>query len=391
MSVEIRIFDFPEADYPRFTNEGIALGAASVDTVERLYTPGHFTIEIPREARHADRLSVERLVRIKQPDTGAVFWGIVDTLELNMDTSGDKLTVSGRQLKGLTLDRITIPPAFTAVTGAQGYDPANGTTETVMKHFVSANLANPVQPDRQVCGLEIAPDLGRGIQDDKYMSRHEVLADVLADLGEAAQMGYDIIPDLSRHKLVFDVLAGADHTALQSDRKRVILDVARKTVLSQQYQYDASEARNLFYTTKSGSEFADEALTVTYIRTGEEEPTGIHRREKHLSISADTPIAGEEYQELRRLALIEADGYKPKQSFTCTLTPGVPGGGYLYGRDYRLGDLVTVRHQDWGITMHARLTEMETNWTASGVQRTATFGDAPLNPFGLLRRMIKKG
>lgn len=388
MSIEIRMFDLPEPEDPRFYNMGIALGAVQVNTVERLYTPGHFTVEIPREARHADRLSIERLVRIKQPDTGALFWGIVDAVELNMDTSGDRLTVSGRQLKGLTLDRITIPPAFTAVTGAQGYDPANGTTEAVMKHFVSANLANPVQPDRQVCGLEVAPNLGRGIQDDKYLSRHEVLADVLADLGEAAQMGYDIVPDLARHKLVFDVLAGEDHTALQSERKRVILDTVRKTALSQKYQYDAAEARNLFYTTKAGSEFADETLTVTYIREGEEEPAGFRRREKHLSISADTPIAGEEYQELRRLALIEAESYRPKQSFTCTLTPG---GGYLYGRDYRLGDLVTVRHQDWGITMHARLTEMETAWTASGAERAATFGDAPLNPFGLLRRMIKKG
>lgn len=382
MSVDIRIFDPPEAGTPSFRTAGRATAATSVTTVERHFTPGHFSIQIPTAARHAEQLRLGRLVLID-----GAFWGIVDDIGCKASAEGDILTAEGRQLKGLTLDRITIPPAFTAVTGAQGYDAFSGTTEAVMKHFVSANLLNPAQANRVIFGLEIAADLGRGLAEDKYMSRHEIVADVLAALGEASGLGYDITPDLGRHKLVFDVTPGLDHTARQSDRTRVIFDVRRKTALSQEYRNSTADSRNLFYTTLAGSEFADETLTVTYVRDGEAEPVGIRRREKHLDVSVDTPIAGQEYAEMRRQALLSAEEFRPAESFTVELAERP----YCYRQDYGLGDLVTVQNREWGVTMHARLTEMETQYAQGGVTHTATFGTAPLNVVGRLKRQIVKG
>lgn len=380
--MEVRIYDPPVSSAPTFRSAGLATGATAISLIERHYTPGNFTLEIPWGARHADKLAKGRLVRIDR-----AFWGIIDDLSLAAEVSGVMLTAAGRQLKGLTMDRITIPPDFTVITGAQGYDAATGATETVMKHYVAGNMYNPAQPSRILYGLEIAADLQRGVPDDKYMSRHQVLSDVLSALGEASGLGYDIIPDLQRHKLCFDVVAGADHTAGQSDRMRVIFDVQRKTALSQQYQHSTGDSRNLFYTTMDGSEFADETLTVTYTREGEDEPVGICRREQHLSISADTPVEGDEYNELKRLALIEAESYRPAESFTCELGQGP----YIYRKDYAVGDLVTVRNQEWGVTMDARLTEMQTNYNSNGISYTATFGTAPLNVVGRLKRQIQRG
>lgn len=367
---------------PTFRVAGRATAATDVTLVERHWTPGCFTVSIHTGARHAERLTEGRLVLID-----GAFWGIIDGVSFRAVSDGDVLTVEGRQLKGLTMDRITIPPDFTTVTGAQGYDTVAGPTETCMKHFVAGNMYNPAQPARIVYALQIAADQGRGTQEDKYMSRHDVLADVLAALGETSGLGYDIVPDLSAHKLVFDVDGGMDHTAGQSDRKRVIFDVRRKTALSQQYDHSLADSRNLFYTTMSGAEFADEALTVTYVREGEGEPVGIRRREKHLEVSVDTPTAGDEYNELRRLALIQAERYKPAECFTVE----VGRGPYTYREDYRVGDLVTVRNRDWGAAMDARLTEMETRYTGGGITHTATFGTAPLTVFGRLKRQIAKG
>lgn len=387
MPVEIRIYDPPEAGIPTFRGVGLLTAASSVTLVERLYKPGSFTAELPWGVRHGDKLAVGRLVRVTGPGQVSTFWGIIDSLTISVGAGGAVLSISGRQLKGLVQDRITIPPGFTGVTGAQGYDPVSGSTETCMKHFVEANLCNPAQPLRMLYALEIAHDKGRGLAEDKYMSRHEKLSEVLEALGEAAELGWDIVPDLNRQCFIFDVIPGEDHTAGQSERKRVILDVRRKTALSQTYQYNAGDSRNVFYTTMSGSEFADEALTVTYIREGEPEAAGIRRRESHLEVSVNTPVAGEEYNELKRLALIEAEKYRPAESFTVALGSGP----HIYGRDFRLGDRVTVRNQDWGITMDARLTEMETTYSAEGVSLAATFGTAPLNVFGRLSRQIKTG
>ena len=350
--------------------------------VERLWSPGSFTLDIPAEARHAEKLTPGRAVWIEQG-----LWGIIDDVRLRHDSSGAVREVSGRQLKGLALDRITIPPAANPIAGAQGYDTASGSTEFVMKHFAAGNLGPSAAEARRVFGLEIAPDQGRGLAEDKYMSRHDVLGDVLAALGDASGLGWDIVPDLSAHKLVFDVVQGEDHTARQSDRPRVVFSIRRKSALSQEYVLSTGDSRNVFYATLSGSEFADETLTATYFREGEAEPVGFRRREKHLSLSTETPVPGEEYNELRRKALIEAESFRTVESFNCEIAPGPT----LYRRDYRLGDLVSVVNEEWGVEMHARLTEMKTAYSASGVSYTATFGTPALNVFGRLRRQMEKG
>ncbi len=380
--MEIRVYTPPEADSPAYVCVGRITAAVTATVVERHFTAGYFELTVPSAARHADKLAEGRLVWI---DGGA--WGIVDRIRREDGGSGDFVTASGRELKGLMADRITIPPAFNAIAGAQGYDTVTGSTETCMKHYVTANFLNAGQPARVLFGLEVAEDQERGQAEDKYMSRHEVVADVLTALGEAGGLGYRLTPDLGRHKLVFDVSAGQDHRAGQSQRMRVIFDIERKTALSQTYDHDLGDSRNLFYTTMDGAEFADEALTVTYTREGEEEAAGIRRREMHLTVSAETPVAGEEYNELKRLALIQAEQYRPAESYTCEIAEGP----YRYRQDYQVGDLVTVRHRRWGVTMDTRLTEMQTEYSSSGIRHTATFGTAPLTVFGRLRRQLQKG
>lgn len=381
MSVIIRIFDPPEIDSPQFATMGLITEATNINTVERLYTPGYFSIDVPFGARHADRLKKGRLVLID-----GQFWGIVDDVYFSWQSSGAILAVSGRQLKGIVHDRITIPPSASEIVGAQGYDTATGDTESVMKHFVSVNLGPDAAPARQIYGLEIAAQSGRGVQNDKYISRHDDLGDVLAALGEASGLGYDIVPDLVNHKFIFDVVDGQDHSGGQSDRMRVVFDVERKTALSQSYSHNTSDSRNLFYATLSGAEFEDEALTAKYVLDDADEPVGIHRREKHLSISVDTPVAGDEYNEMKRLALIQAEDYRAAESFTCEIPSG---GRYEYRKDYRVGDIVTVRNGRMGVSMDTRITEMEMQWGSAGLTMSATFGKAPLNVFGQLKRQIK--
>lgn len=377
--MDVRIYDPPEAGSPTFQNVGRVTACTRQVLVDRWTEPGYFTLEVPREARHAEELQDGRLISVGK------FWGILDGDSFSWDSGGDILTVKGRQLKGLTGDRITIPPAFNAVMGAQGYDTAAGSTEACMKHYVNVNMGPGAAPDRRVFGMVILADEGRGLANDKYISRHDGLDKVLSALGAAGALGYDIIPDLTQHTLVFDVNAGEDHTAGQSQRKRVIFDIERKTAISQQYDHSNEDARNLFYATMAGSEFADEALTATYTREGEAIPVGIRRREQHLSVSVSTPVAGSEYDELRRQVLAEAEKYRPSESFTCR----VAAGPYVYGEDYRVGDLVTVRNRAWGVQMDTHLTEMRTEWSDSGLSLTATFGTAPLNVFGRLQRQIQ--
>lgn len=381
--MEIRIYEPVTAASPVFVRVGITRVAVSAALTQHLRAPGDFTLTIPFEARYAAEMTVGRLVLIDR-----WFAGIIDAITLEAADQGQMLTVSGCDLKGIVAQRITIPPQATGVQGAQGYDAAAGTTETIIKHYIDANMVTtPLQLARSVPGLVIAPDQGRGIAADKYITRHDPLDTVLQDLCQASGLGYDIKPDFEAAHYVFDVIQGVDRSGIQSDRPRIVFDVSRKTAQSQTYSRSTRDARNVFYATMSGSEFADEALTMAYVRDGEAEQAGLQRHEQHLDVSADTPTAGSEYDELRRYALIEAENYCPAESFECVIMDN----RWRYGVDYALGDIVTVQNAAWGVTMHTQLVSMVTELSESGITHTATFGKAPLTVFGRLRRQIRQG
>lgn len=382
MGIEIRIFEPVTAARPAFGRVGLTTAATGISTTSKLAAPGDFTATIPLGARYADELRPGRLVLIDR-----TFWGIIDGRVLEAGEQGQQVTASGRDLKGLTMDRITLPPLVSSVAGAQGYDTVTGTTEACMKHFVDANMVRSLDPQRNIHGLLVALDQGRGVQDDKYISRHDGLSDVLQGLGEAAGLGYDIIPDLDNGAYIFDIVQGADRSGIQSDRPRIVFDISRRTAQAQTYTDSRADARNVFYATRSGAEYEDEALTMMYVRDGEETQGGLYRREQHLSLSASTPEAGQEYTELQRAALQEAENYRPAESFSCVILDG----RFQYGRDYHLGDIVSAQNREWGVTMHPMVTAMTTEYGENGITHTATFGRAPLNVFGRLRRQIKGG
>ena len=62
-----------------------------------------------------------------------------------------------------------------------------------------------------------------------------------------------------------------------------------------------------------------------------------------------------------------------------------------YGQKWRLGDIVTLRHDEWGVQMDARIMEVTRSYSEAGAALTITFGDAPVTLTGRLKRMMDKG
>lgn len=384
MGIILSVFEPLTAGSAEFKHVGQTKKATKIETTDKLFEGGTFTIEMQSGIRLAQLAAVGQLVCINNE-----FWGVIKDLQRYAGSSGLTTTVSGWQLKRLTEGRITIPPDEngSGLVGTQGYDVKKGATETVMKHFVNVNMGEGAATNRFVYGLTIASDLGRGVADDKYMTRHDNLGSVvLKELGEASGLGYDVKPDLKNNTYIYDVIKGADRSINQSDVPPVVFSLERRTVTSQTYVYNSSDAKNTFYATMSGAEYADEALTMLYYREDEDTPKGINRVEQHMTINSDTPTAGEEYNELKRLALIQAEGYRPAESFTSDVTDS----RFKFGGDYFLGDTVTARNNGWGISKDPQVTEMKTVYASSGVTRTATFGTAPLNIFGWIKKQIKR-
>ena len=382
--MEIKLYSAPTAETPAFVPLAVTYDAPSIQYVENFYTFGTFNFSIPAGAYNVGAFQKYLLVHINKE-----FWGIILSLDKNLDDSGDMLMVSGLCVKGLTSARETMPRSFSEATpsGTAGFDTAIGTTEYCIKHFVQSNFFTAASPTRTVPDLIIAPDLGRGLPNDRYMTRYDRLSTVIQELGEAAEIGYTITPNLATGTLVFDCLEGADRSAEQSTNPRMIFSVDRKNIAAMQYQNNDMNMRNLFYATLSGSTFEDEAYTATYTRNDEPLPSGIYRWEQHLDISATHPTPGQEYDELKRLALIRAQSYTTVEAFSAVVLDTQQ----KYGVDYSVGDIVTVQNREWGVTMNTRLTAMATNASDGSVTRTATFGTAPVNFIARLRRQIRGG
>ena len=382
--MEIRLYRPPETGDVNFIPVGITNAAKSIRYKESFYSYGDFEITIPTGAYGAAAFEKYLLAYIDRR-----FWGLILDIGYALDDSGDNMTVTGVCIKGMTGARFTMPPGFTyeQVGGTAGYDVANGSTETCMKHFMTSNFFNPNSPTRSVPGLVIAPDQGRGNPADYYMTRFALLSTVLEDLGKAAKIGYSITPVLTTGEFVFDVVEGADRSAEQSVNPRIVFEVRRGNIERMEYQDSDRNMKNVFYATLSGAKYEDEAYTATITRDGGALPSGLRRWEQHLDISASHPIAGQEFNELQRLTLIQAQSYETVNSFSAVILDTRK----KYGVDYHLGDIVTVINREWGVSTHTRITAVDIDASDSGVKYTATFGDAPINFIERLRRQIRGG
>lgn len=114
----------------------------------------------------------------------------------------EHITISGYDLNGILLDRITVAKS------EDGKDKVSGSTETIVKHFVEVNCVDSEDTNRNFPGLVIAEDLERGIEDDAASPRFECVADVITEILSAQGMGWRISAVESGNyseAMVFDV------------------------------------------------------------------------------------------------------------------------------------------------------------------------------------------
>lgn len=357
----IRVFDFTGTE---FIQREVISRFASATTVQRYSAPGRFEIRAPIGDIGAKTLEKYRIICI-----GGYFWGRIDEIEYSC-AGGEYVTASGGDLKAITGLRVTVPPALAQYSGTAGFDAVTGTTEKCVKYFWNNSFGANAPAIRKITGVSLAADRGRGLGSDKYMSRYEPVDEVTAKLCDGAGLGYTAEPDLHAGKIVFDVCAGVDRSSAQTALPPVIIDIGRLGALQMEYADSDSTMKNAFYTTRSGDQFMDQSLTMTYYRDAEGVPSGLMRRECHLSVSAEHPAAGQEYNEMRRLAQTYMTAYERVRQISAEINTE----RYKYGIDFNLGDIVTVQNRDWGVAMDARVSAVTIEQTGGGVRHLVDFG-----------------
>lgn len=325
----------------------------SLQFIRRFYKVGEFELHINVNKSNTDKLQEDNLILL---DTSFNKVGIIMHRENAYDQNGeptDTLIIKGPVLKGVMNRRLIVPP----VSG-NGYDSQTGSIETILKAFVNNNVVTPIDSGRKIQQVVIATDQQRGKQ-DKWRSRFEVLSDKLAEIGEYAQIGWDVTLDINNSAWVFDVVIGKNLTVDQDTLPPVIFSVDFNSIKSRHYISSSLTAKNVGYCGGKGDD-ADRLIQ----QIGDK--IGLERIETFIDCSQ-----AEDATELLGLGTQKLDELKKTESFEVSI---LPEGSFIYEQDYDLGDFVTAQDRKLGITMNAQIIELKEVYETSGFSLEGTFG-----------------
>ncbi|MGN1339873.1 MAG: hypothetical protein ACI4WS_06240, partial [Oscillospiraceae bacterium] len=328
---------------------------------------GTFTMELPVSTRFRDKVVVGAVLVTSDGDALIV---------KNIQTTLDKVKVTGYDLNGLLADRIIL------ATDTDGTAPVEGTTEYCVKYYVLNNLyACEQDANRNLPRFAVAENKDRGDPNDNNMPRYAKLNDVVTEMCGAAKLGWRVSlgenAGSGNPVFVFDVAEQVDRSVNQSDRNRVIFSVQQHNVSEMTREVGVTAERNALYLdidgTVVGYPQADD-------NSGRAVVSGYSRREEYCALSGDS-LEFDKYK-------VEAEqNIADRMLETDSLT--IDAGNPLdYRVKYDVGDIVTVYDRERSLQLDSVISAVTVRRSGSDYSVKLTLGDSKPK---LLDQYAKKG
>lgn len=266
-------------------------------------------------------------------------WLIIKNIKYD-ESAG--ITLSGTDLNGILSQRLALPGQA-----------ISGTTAECISYFLNKNIMSGADSIRQM-PMSFNANGVIGISDDGYKCLdYENLSDVICTLCDWAGIGFRIE---AGREFIFKLLQGTDCSAGQNENPWVIFSPGWGNVLQQSFEHDISNMYNAVYAVNSDTGvvqvgYRDSSVT-----------SGISRQETMVELSADTT------DDLIKYALAETEDNVETHIYS--VIPVSEG----FGRDYFLGDKVSVRDKYTGNMFSAVITEVEKNYSGSEKSIKLTLG-----------------
>lgn len=320
------------------------------------------SFEYLRWTRRYSQCGSFELKAIATPDNIALlaldnlFWksddeeaGIVEHLEMNQ-ADKETITVSGRFATSFLARRIL-----------WGTETLSGDLSACALQLLNNHLITPSDASRQIAGVSFASPL-LGVTVNTQVS-FKNLMDTITGLCEASDRGIKTVFDPSTGNLTVTLYAGAVSQAVFSREY--------ENLTSQIYTQSTMDYAN---TALIGGEGEGAARVMASIA----ETAGETRREvfvdakdlRQEDFGAGYPAALL-YRGQNRLSELAM-----AHSFDAEVNPH---GNLRYKVDFDLGQVVTVLSKKWGVTLSARITEIEESYDASGQSLNIVFGKGALS------------
>lgn len=286
---------------------------------------------------------------------GSTEAGVIESIVIKQGVKENKLTVKGRFLESY-LDRRLI---YTPNTHVYNY---SGSVELGMRTLISNVAPIPLLELGEIKGFE---------EQITFQATYQNLLKYESKLADSAALGFRCIPDFSAKKIVFDVYKGINHTENQSETVRVIFSDDYKNINTATYTENDQLLKTVCYVGGNG-----EGQNRTWVVVGNTTLTGLERREVKLDATdiSQEGLTNEQYEaklEQRGIDLLENKDILVK-SFECDT---IPNGNFKYKLHYDLGDIVTVKKVNWGVSVDLRITEITETYERGKVTIVPTFGN----------------
>lgn len=339
---------------------GVVDTAPSIIWANRYRQCGDMELYVPatdkmRELLIFDAALEDRFV-VRRDDEMACF---IERTEIVTDEEkGDFLLVIGRCLRSIYSRRI--------VWNQTNLD---GTVENGLRQLVADAFMSDLIQGRKYAPLQLAPAHGYTDHLEKQITGGEVLA-ALEEICAAHDYGMKVTMSPRHGTMTADFYRGTDRTAGQRVNPRVIFSEDYGNLLGTNHTRDVTNYKTVAKVAGEGEGTDRKSIVVS--RTGQ--TAGLRRREMYVDArdisSNDGEIGVQEYDGLLRnrgsSAMAEA-------AIVESMTGSVIPRQHVYGRDYFLGDMVTVIDK-YGTAADAQVLEIVEVWDETGYTITPTFG-----------------
>lgn len=252
----------------------------------------------------------------------------------------------------------------------------SGNLEAVMKSFVDKNCINPDNPSRVIPNLVLGPDTGIDIMAESTKTGSSV-GNHCFELAKEFEVSIDILMNHSTKEFEVITWQGADRSVLQDVNPHVIFSKEYDNIINQSYVDSRTDYKTTAIVAGEGEGLAREVVTVN------DEVDGFDRREVYIDArdlqSEYTTESGEEktltpseYTEaLEKRGSQKLSDYKIIETFESEVDMYSQ---FIYGTDYALGDKVSSRNDEIGISLHTRVISTTIKCDGTGKKLNIDFG-----------------
>jgi hypothetical protein len=341
---------------------GILDRFTSLRWVRRYHKVGEFELQCALTEESINLLKREYIV-FKKDDEEA---GFIEYRNLKQNSDGSEtLVIKGEFLTGYFGRRII-----------WGIENINSTVEDAMRTLVLKNCISATDNNRNIVNLLLGSLKGY-TQALNYQVSYKDLLEELESLSNLSNLGYRIKFSVQDRKLIFDIYAGLDRTVNQVANPPAVFSKEFENILEQQYVDSLNNYRNVALVAGEGEDANRKMVSVG-------ERSGLDRFEifidardvssKQTINNVETTLTNDQYNALlKERGNIKLQYYKEIQTFDSKVNVR---SNLTYKVDFDLGDIVTCTSKKWGITLDARITEIEEIYESNGFSINIIFGNS---------------